>query len=120
MLNAGVKGFMLKNIDSDDLERAIKIVASGKSYFSEELLPYFTNKYLNKTAPLVDDVHITQREMEVLKLIAEGMSSKEIANSLFVSERTVNGHKTNLISKTGSKSTLDLLVYSIKNGLITI
>jgi len=120
MLNAGVKGFLLKNIGATDLERALKIIHSGKSYFSEELLPYFTNRYLQKPAQVTDDVHITQREMEVLKLIAQGMSSKEIASTLFVSERTVNGHKTNLISKTGSKSTLDLLVYSIKNGLISI
>jgi len=120
MLNVGVKGFMLKNIDSVDLERALKIIQSGKSYFSEELLPYFTNRYLNSTVSQADNVHITQRELEVLKLVAQGLGTKDIADKLFVSERTVNGHKTNLIAKTGSKSTLDLLVYAIKNGLVSV
>lgn len=120
MLYAGVKGFLLKSIEADDLKHALITIIKGKNYYSEELLPYFTDKYLKKITDQEDNLNITRRELEVLMLIAQGLSSKEIADKMCVTSRTVDGHKANLISKTGSKSTLELLIYSIKNKLISL
>ncbi|MBN1820158.1 MAG: response regulator transcription factor [Prolixibacteraceae bacterium] len=120
MLQAGIKGFLLKSIEPEGLKHALKVILSGKSFFSEELLPYFTDKYLRKITAQEDNFSITRRELEVLMLIAQGFSSKEIADKMAITPRTVEGHKANLISKTGSKSTLELLIFSIKNKLISL
>ncbi|MBN2275987.1 MAG: response regulator transcription factor [Bacteroidales bacterium] len=120
MIKAGVKGFLLKNITGKDLEHAIQVIFSGGNYYSEELLKFFTNKYLQDKHPEIDDIKITKRELEVLQLVAEGLSNQEIADRLFISKRTVDGHKNNLIAKTGSKNIVNLLMYSIKKGFVKI
>jgi len=120
MIQAGAKGFLLKNITRKELSHAIELVFAGGNYYSEELLSFFTKKYIHDIQPEQDDLQITKREMEVLQLVAEGFSNKEIADRLFISKRTVDGHKNNLIVKTGSKNMVDLLVYSIKKGLVKI
>jgi len=120
MIQAGAKGFLLKNITRKDLSHAIELVYNGGNYYSEELLGFLTKKYIQETQPENDDLQITKREMEVLQLVAEGLSNQEIADKLFISKRTVDGHKNNLIVKTGSKNMVDLLVYAIKNGLVNI
>lgn len=120
MIQAGAKGFLLKNITRKILSHAVDVVYNGGNYYSEELLGFFTKKYIQETQPENDDLQITKREMEVLQLVAEGLLNQEIADKLFISKRTVDGHKNNLVVKTGSKNMVDLLVYSIKNGLVKI
>lgn len=120
MINAGVYGFLLKNSSIDEIERAVNLVSQGKNCYSDELLSYFTNKYITSNKNLQDDVNITRREIEVLDFVAKGYSNQEIADKLFISKRTVDGHKANLIQKTGSKNIVDLLVYAIKNDLVKI
>jgi len=115
-----VKGFLLKNITGKDLEHAISVVCSGGNFYSDELLKFFTQKYIRETQPKSDNINISKREIEVLQLVAEGLSNQEIADRLFISKRTVDGHKNSLIVKTGSKNMVDLLVYSIKNKLVKI
>jgi DNA-binding NarL/FixJ family response regulator len=119
MINAGAKGFLLKNVDKETLFGAIKIINQGQNYFSPELLPFFTNKFINPINNDWDEA-LTKRELEVLQLIAEGFSNSEIADKLFISIRTVDTHKNNLISKTGSKNIVSLLIYAIKNKIISI
>lgn len=118
MVDAGVKGFLLKNIGKDDLYRAMQCISEGKNYFSEELLQFFTRKYIQQPKQEASDVNLTKRELEILQLIAEGFTDSEIADKLFISQRTVNGHRASLIAKTGSKNTVNLLTYAIKNGLV--
>ncbi len=120
MIKAGAKGFLLKNINREEIELAIKQVLEGKNYYSSELLPYFTRKFLNDSNDSGNEVSFTNREMEILKLVTKGMSSKEIASELFISKRTVDGHKANMILKTGSKNVIDLLIYAIKNKFVQI
>jgi DNA-binding NarL/FixJ family response regulator len=120
MLNAGVKGFLLKNINKDALDKAIQSVLKGNNYYSEELFKYFTKRYTQEEKPKTDDIKLTQREIEILQLSLEGLSNKEIGEKLFISERTVVGHKSNLLSKTGCKSTIHLLAYTVKNKLVNI
>ncbi|RLD51196.1 MAG: DNA-binding response regulator, partial [Bacteroidetes bacterium] len=119
MINAGAKGFLLKNVDKETLFGAIRLVNQNQNYFSPELLPFFTNKFLNPENNNQDEA-LTKRELEVLQLIAEGFSNAEIADKLFISKRTVDTHKNNLISKTGSKNIVSLLIYAIKNRIISI
>jgi len=120
MIQAGAKGFLLKNITRKDLSRAIDVVFNGGNYYSEELLGFFTRKYIQEVHPEHDDLQITKREMEVLQLVSEGLTNQEIADKLFISKRTVDGHKNNLVVKTGSKNMVHLLVYAIKNKLVKI
>jgi DNA-binding NarL/FixJ family response regulator len=120
MINAGAVGFLLKNSTIQEIENAIKQVVDGKNCYSTELLGYFTNKYISKKTTDENGVKLTRRELEVLELVAKGLSNQEIADKLFISKRTVDGHKANLIQKTGSKNIVDLLIYSLKNGIIEI
>jgi DNA-binding NarL/FixJ family response regulator len=119
MIEAGVKGFLIKNIRKEVLDRALQAVYNGKTYYSEELWDYFT-KTIAKEEKQDNKLEVTKREMEVLELLAEGLSNKEIADRLFVSERTIVGHKSNLMAKTNTKNTVALLAYAIKNGIINI
>jgi DNA-binding NarL/FixJ family response regulator len=119
MINAGALGFLLKSIEKEELEMALNHYAKDKNYYSPELLPYFTNKFLGNNNE-ESNIKITLREKEVLELIALGLSNTEIAEKLFISQRTVDGHKANLISKTGSKNIVNLLIFAIKNKLVQI
>ena len=119
MINAGGYGFLLKNSSIDEIERAVNLVSQGKNCYSDELLSYFTEKYIKKASLEEEDVRLTRRELEVLDLVAKGFSNQEIADKLFISRRTVDGHKANLIQKTGSKNIVDLLVYATKKGLVS-
>lgn len=119
MVDAGVRGFLLKNISKEDLLRAIQLISEGKNYYSEELLSFFTRKYMAPAKQQENpEINLTKREMEILQLIAEGYTDGEIADKLFISQRTVNGHRASLIAKTGSRNTVNLLTYAIKNGLV--
>lgn len=119
MLAAGVKGFLLKNIRKEVLDRALQAVFAGRTYYSEELWDYFTkSKALEESTD--QGLNITRRESEVLHLLAEGLNNKAIADRLFVSERTIVGHKSNLMAKTNCKNTVALLAFAIKNGLISM
>ena len=120
MIQAGARGFLLKNIDKSELEKAIRQVVMGQHYFSGELLPYFTRKFIAQKPFSPQESTFSQREMEVLNWIAKGLTSKEIADKLFISPRTVEGHKANMIEKTGSKNIVELIIYAIKNELVRI
>lgn len=120
MINAGAKGFLLKNSSIDEIERALELVNAGKNCYSDDLLGYFTNKFIDKNPKAEDTCKLTNREIEVLVLVSKGLSNGEIADKLFISRRTVDGHKANLILKTGSKNIVELLVYAIKNNIVEI
>ncbi|KAF0131773.1 MAG: two component transcriptional regulator luxr family [Bacteroidetes bacterium] len=119
MMEAGVKGFLIKNIRKEVLDRALQAVYNGKTYYSEELWDYFTKSFV-KEEKHENELVLTKREIEVLQLLGEGLSNKEIADRLFVSERTIVGHKSNLMAKTAAKNTVALLAYAIRNGLISM
>jgi DNA-binding NarL/FixJ family response regulator len=120
MMDAGVKGFLIKNVSKDTLDKAILTVYRGGTYYSEELFNFFTRKLSEPPKPESTEIDLTGREKEILQLLAEGLSNKEIGDKLFISERTVVGHKSNLLAKTGTKSAISLLAFAIKNGLVEI
>jgi DNA-binding NarL/FixJ family response regulator len=119
MIDTGVKGFLLKNITKDILDKAITTINNGGNYYSEELFEFFTRQ-MTKDTNSASAIDLTKREKEILQLLSEGLSNKEISESLFVSERTVIGHKSNLLAKTGCKSTISLLSFAIKNKMVII
>jgi DNA-binding NarL/FixJ family response regulator len=120
MIDAGARGFLLKNITKEVLDQALHAISSGNNYYSPELLEYFTRKVIKESRDMDGEIHFTRREKEILQLICDGLSNKEIADRLFISERTVVGHKSNLLSKTNCKSTIGLLSYAIKNRLVEV
>jgi len=120
MVDAGASGFLLKNISKEILDQALQSIASGNTYYSPELWEYFSKKISQEKKAGEMEQQFTKREMEILTLICDGLSNKEIADKLFISERTVVGHKSNLLAKTNTKSTIGLLSYAIKNRLVEI
>lgn len=120
MIDAGVKGFLIKNIQKDILHQALQAIHNGGNYYSQELMEFFTKKITREDKTKKEVIDLTKRENEILQLMTEGLNNKEIADKLFVSERTIIGHKTNLMSKTGCKNTVGLLAFAIKNGLVSI
>lgn len=125
MLEAGIKGFLLKTVEEYELQKAIELVADNKNYFSDELLPVLTNSLVSRKSkssgpePELRE-ELTKREMEVLNLICKGFTIKEIADQLFISQRTVDGHKANLFRKTGVDSSVKLVTFAIRNNLFKV
>lgn len=114
MLNAGAKGFLLKNSDFEIVKTAMHEVYSGRNYFSPEILESILNGG-SKTASKSKKSDLSERETEVLYNICKGLSNQEIAEKMFISKRTVDKHRENLLLKTGSKNTAELVVHAIKN-----
>jgi DNA-binding NarL/FixJ family response regulator len=119
MVDAGAKGFILKDSDISEVREAILTVRKGGSFFSQELLYHVIQKIKHrenesKTASL------SRREKEILLKICEGLSNQEIAETLFISKRTVDKHRANLLGKTNSKNTASLILFAIRHKLIEI
>ncbi|MBV5313423.1 MAG: response regulator transcription factor [Prolixibacteraceae bacterium] len=118
LMSIGAHGYLLKSCAQDELISAIRKVAAGQQFFSPEvtlsLLNPTPNNPLNTNQPEL----LTDRETEILKLIAEGFSNKEIGSKLFISHRTVDTHRTNLMKKLNSSNIAGLISYAIKNGIV--
>ena len=119
MVEAGAKGFLLKDSDINEVKDAIITVYKGGNYFSQDLLQHVIQKIRSRETQ-TKHANLSRREKEVLLKICEGFSNQEIANQLFISKRTVDKHRANLLSKTNSKNTASLILYAIKNKLIDI
>ena len=119
MVDAGAKGFILKDSDISEVKEAIITVRKGGSYFSQELLYHVIQKIKHRESES-KSANLSKREKEILLKICEGLSNQEIAESLFISKRTVDKHRANLLGKTNSKNTASLILFAIKNKLIEI
>ena len=119
MVEAGAKGFILKDSDISDVHDAIIAVHRGGNYFSQELLYHVIRRIKNREQEEKSS-NLSRREKEILFKICEGLSNHEIADALFISKRTVDKHRANLLAKTGSKNTASLILYAIKNRLIEV
>ena len=122
MVSLGVKGFILKNSEIKEVAAAIETVVGGGSYFSQELLFNLVSNLKSTPSSVPEDSpeELSQRESEILLHICRGESNSEIADSLFISKRTVDKHRANLLSKTGCRNTAALVMYAIKNNIIEI
>ena len=119
MIEAGACGFLLKNSNFQEVEQAINDVYNDKSYISIEILNNILKQPL-KTSLGSFNEELTEREAEILLYICKGFTNNEIADQLGLSKRTVDKHRENLLLKTQSKNTANLVIYAIKNGFLKI
>ncbi len=121
MLEVGASGYLLKNSTYDQVLAAIKAVNSGKKYLSSAITEVLIDNYLGKNEEDTrENFGLTGREYEILKLYAEGRSTRDIAKKLFVSVKTIGTHKQNILEKLDLKSTADMVKYAIKHKIITL
>ncbi len=123
MLHAGASGYVPKRAAPDEVVRAIRTVCRGEVFLYPSLASRLVQDYLRQaeiddTGPVYDD--LTDREREVLTLIAEGLSNIEIANDLVISVKTVDRHRENIMRKLNMHSRVELVKYAIKTGLIDL
>jgi len=118
----GAVGYLLKNISAEELVFSLKHVETGKKYICAELAVNMLNKLITNGVLEQDstfsEADFSSREIEVLHLIAEGLTNLEMAEKLFISKRTVEGHRQSLLDKTGSRNTAKLIRYAATNGLL--
>lgn len=118
----GAVGYLLKNISAEELVFSLKHIDTGKKYICAELAVNMLNKLISNGILEQDatfsEADFSSREIEVLHLIAEGLTNLEMADKLFISKRTVEGHRQSLLDKTGSRNTAKLIRYAATNGLL--
>lgn len=115
MLEAGVSGYVTKNVDKDELVRVIHKVAKGEKHFSEEVTAQLMNNFSAQTSSPVES--LTKREKEILQLISQGLTDKQIAEKVFLSALTVISHRKNILSKLGLKNKVEITRFAMENGL---
>jgi len=121
VLEADINGYLLKNTEKSELLQAIRTVVKGQQVFSDPISKLITDSYLSKSGSQNNDLdlNITKREKEILSLIVEGYTSQEIAGKLFISPRTVDTHRFNLMQKLDIKNTAGLVRFALKNDLVS-
>lgn len=120
---AGARAYLVKNVAAEELIFCVNHVAKGGRFLCEELMFQLIDKLIEKNANPINkidpaELDLSSRELEVLELLGEGLTNLEIAKKLFLSKRTVEGHRQSLIDKTKSKNTPALIKFAILNGLI--
>jgi two-component system, NarL family, response regulator NreC len=121
-LKAGARAYLLKDSAEADLIAAIRAIQGGKSFFSPGVRRILTEDYMHQLAKLgVEDTYelLTPREREVLQLVAEGQSNKEVANLLNLSLYTVETHRTHILQKLNLHSVPELILYAVRKGIIS-
>lgn len=121
MVEAGACGFLLKDSAFEEVQEAIRTVTAGENYFSATLLESLSSHLKSGTpegAP-ADDT-LSAREQEILVAVCRGLSNQEIADRLFISKRTVDKHRANILEKTGCRNTAHLVAYAIKRGWVEL
>jgi len=122
-LEAGAAGYVLKKAASEDLIKAVRAVAQGEAFFYPSMARKLLDDYLRrgKSEPPVGPPgyeELSEREREVMFLLVRGLSNQEIAEKLFISPSTVQTHRTHILQKLGLETTIDLVRYAIRHGLI--
>ncbi len=118
MVRSGVAGYLLKNTDQQTMIRAIPTVMQGEEFLDEPVKKILLQESLTGQRRSIYEIPLTRREKEILKLVAEGLSSQQISGQLYISLRTVETHRLNLSQKLGTKNTAALVKEAIRRGLI--
>lgn len=113
-VSSGALGYLQKTCTAEDLHKAITTVVQGESYFSKEI----KRVMLAKSYDTIDYSQLTDREMEVLKLIVDGLNSAEIGDKLYISSRTVDNHRAHMMRKLGVKNTAELVKTALLNQMV--
>lgn len=120
IMMAEAEGYLLKNTDKTELVNAIKWVADGNTHYCNEVMSIILEKYKVKKEVKSDTVHLTDRKVEISQLLAQEKSNEEITSELFISRRTVETHRKNILKKTEVKSVVGLLKFGYRLGLIVL
>lgn len=122
MLRAGVSGYLLKDCASEELIQCIHTVSLGRIYLSPSITPIIVSQFVNPLQKdgMPVDAELSGREREVLQMIAEGRSTKHIADALFISVKTVESHRKNIMRKTGLYTVAELVKFAIRQGLTSV
>lgn len=124
-INSGARGYLPKNTSRRELIEAIYAIHRGEEYFAESISNVILKSYIKKAkSNATDDENkeslLSKRELEVLKLFAEGMTNQEIADKLFISIRTVESHKNHIMARLELKTTVDLVKFAIRNNIVLL
>jgi len=124
-IKAGAKGYLPKNITRDELLEGIREIYKGNEYFSKDVSNIILKSYLKQVKDperfdSLQEEKLTNRELEILKFVAEGYSNQLIADKLFISVRTVESHKNHIMQKLELTTTVDLVKYALKNKIIDL
>ena len=116
----GAHGYLLKNANTEEVERALREVNESGYYVSPTLSSVLAKGLAGKTTykPKLDQIGLTNRERQVLQLLCQGKTTEEISNELFLSSRTIEGHRKNLLDKTGSRNATALVAWAFKNNVV--
>ena len=124
MVESGAKGFLLKDSEFDEVLLAVRTVCEGGTYFSPQLMESIsfamTSYPYSVGGDIAEEDRLSEREVEILVGICQGLSTQETADKLYISKRTVDKHRANILEKSGSKNTASLVVYAIKHGLVEV
>jgi DNA-binding NarL/FixJ family response regulator len=124
MIEAGACGYLTKNCEIEELKNAISSTCKNGFYFNQDTLAAMRKASQYKSADIKNlsniNIELTARETEILVLLCKELSNNEIGEKLFISPRTVEGHRNNLLSKTGCRNSAGLVIFAIKNNLIQI
>ena len=124
-INSGARGYLPKNTSRKELIEAIYAIHRGEEYFAESISNVILKSYIKKAKSDLPDAEnnenlLSKREIEVLRLFAEGMTNQEIADKLFISIRTVESHKNHIMARLELKTTVDLVKFAIRNNIILL
>lgn len=117
MLEAGAVGYLLKTVKQDELLAAINIVLSGKQYIQQSVAGSYA-RMINAQKDAESRSPLSKREIGIIRMIAQGLTTVQISNELYISERTVETHRKNILRKTGTKGVVGLLNYARDNGIL--
>jgi len=117
MLRAGAAGYMVKAASAQDLAKAIRVVMTGQTFLSPEIAEFVPAELVRREADEQDKSELSEREQEVLRLVAEGRSSREIAEALYVTTKTVVFHRQSIMKKLKLHSVAELTKYAVRMGL---
>ena len=114
MIDAGISGYILKNSGKRELIEALNKIASGQNYFSQEITLQLMKPFKRNH----EELKLTDREIEIIRMIEKDMTTKDIAETLFISERTVETHRKNILHKTNTQTVVGLLKYAYDRKII--
>jgi len=119
-IKAGAKGYLSKDTTRAELLEAIYTLRNGFDYYGKSITNILLRGYLNQSSTEEEQPELSAREIEVLRLLGDGMTNQEIADKLFVSIRTVESHKSNIMRKINLRTTVDLVKFAIRNSYMDV